>query len=584
MAQRTAQRLIANVRGRWFAIRDAWQQFWYQPEDPIGIALLRILTGLVLLYTLSIWSLDLAAFFSSETGWQSAELVSQIQRGQWAFSFWWWIPDQRLWMAHAVAMFVVAAFTIGLFTRVTKFAALLICISYANRVPMVQFGLDQVTAAWLLYLCFGPCGDRLSVDHWWRRRAIKRHGLQDVPVPLSSAARLTMRMVQVHLCLIYLWAGISKLQGASWVSGEAVWWIASNYEHQQASLTWLAYVPWLYQILTIGTWAWEISFSFLVWNRSLRWIVLSLGLGMHAGIGLFLGLWPFAWIMVFSYLSFVPTAFLNRGLQAASQAIGWSRSGSRQAPFDSAPLLPASDNESIVDDVASPIATERPAHLSIPTPKLDAVAGGKTTSTSTLQLASVSTTDHDTQAAAVPTSDASEASRNTVRTTAKPIKKVKTMLSENDRDNMVLFVERSAKRRCSLIRALESCGYRCIGLDAWPETIEVYNVLKPRCIMCNGYQMPASELRFWRSQLDEREDSIFVVLVEPNQVAQATSEDGRTIGIPIPASFARIRGALDAARGVGQEIPPQPPADSTSESLDDSGDKIFSLTSHNRPH
>ncbi|QDS90096.1 hypothetical protein EC9_43000 [Rosistilla ulvae] len=572
MAQRTAPRLIANVRDRWFAIRDAWQQFWYQPEDPIGVAWLRIATGLVLLYTLAIWSFDLSAFFGSEIGWQSAELVSHIQHGQWTFSFWWWVPDDWLWLAHGAAMLVVAAFTIGLFTRITKFAALLICISYANRVPMVQFGLDQVTAAWLLYLCLGPCGARLSIDRWWSQRNRRRRGLPTAPVALSSAARLTTRMVQVHLCVIYLWAGLSKLQGGSWLSGEAIWWIASNYEHQQVSMTWLAYVPWLYQLLTIGTWAWEISFSFLVWNRSLRWWVLTVGMGMHAGIGLFLGLWPFALIMVVGYVSFVPTAMLVHCSQALRRASGLSRGDRKDLQVERSRIeLAFADDERV--------APEKSARAAIPS-----AANEKTDQPSTVKLASVCGSDQDAKDSAAAAVCEPMAAGDARRPAVKPIKKVKMMLGENDRDNMVLFVERSAKRRCSLIRALEANGYRCIGLDAWPETIEVYNVLKPRYVMCNGYKLPTSELRFWRAQLDERPDSVFVVLVEPHQVSQTTSADGRTIGLAIPASFEQIRAALEGVRPPADDGGSLPQAGPTSESDEEPGDNIFSLTSHNRPN
>lgn len=558
--------MIASASDRWIAIRDAWQNFWYQPDDPIGVSLLRIATGLVLLYTLAIWSLDLSAFFSSQSGWQSAALVEPIQRGQWAFSFWWWIPDAYLGIAHTAAITIVLMFTIGLFTRFTKFAALLVCISYANRVPMVQFGLDQVTAAWMLYLCLGPCGQRLSIDHWWATWLRRRRGITDTPITASPAARLTMRMVQVHLCVIYLWAGIAKLQGASWLSGDAIWWIASNHDHQQVSMVWLAWVPWLYQILTIATWCWEISFSFLVWNPTLRPLILTIGVAMHLGIGLFLGLWPFALIMMFGYFSFVPTSLLLRVQRRLCRSLGLSNEMAAQqlSVSPETPPMKAPMKTPNTLDVALP----RPA-AALSEPQGDAgseetqiATNPNSTDPATRKLASLPSTDHDAK---------------------KPIKKVKTMLGEADRDNMVLFVERSAKRRCSLIRALEGVGYRCIGLDAWPETIEVYNVLKPRCIMCNGYQMPASELRFWRSQLDERADSIFVVLVEPQQVSQVTSADGRMIGIAIPASFAQIRAVLDNARRPPDDDSPSPPSTPLPESDDDQGDPIFSLSSRTRP-
>jgi hypothetical protein len=53
----------------------------------------------------------------------------------------------------------------------------------------------------------------------------------------------------------------------------------------------------------------EISFIFLIWNRTLRPIMLFLALMMHLGIGLFMGLGTFSAIMLTGCLAFVaPTS------------------------------------------------------------------------------------------------------------------------------------------------------------------------------------------------------------------------------------------------------------------------------------
>lgn len=544
-------------------IGDAWHRFWYQPIDPIGICLLRIATGAMLLYSLAVWSLDLSSFFSYEQGWQTGPLVEHLQHGQLSFSFWWLIPDAYLSIAHAVAMAIAFAFMVGWQTRVTKIASFLICISYANRVPMAQFGFDQITAAWLLYLCLGPCGACLSVDRWWQRHRARKNASTAPPVERSSAARLTTRMIQVHICIIYLWAGLSKVQGDSWVDGTAVWWVASNYEHQQFSLTWLAYVPWLYQLATIGTWAWELSFAALIWNPKLRWPMLFMGMAMHIGIGLFLGLWPFALIMMLGYLSFAPPERLRHWINAAGEA-----TSAKQRPATSAaPTIAYLANEAALHPTTEAAEIEQPAIESpaIESPEIQQPANDD----AVIQLPVVDT-DVTTRCPAA----------DDVRTSEPRNPRLKMMIDDRDRNNMVLFVERSAKRRCSLIKALEDTGFRCIGLDAWPEAIEVYNALRPRCVMCNGYRIPNSELRFWHSQLQQRKDSRFVVLVDQQQFDQLDFNDEHTIAIPVPASFEQICEALGGKAS--------PAANSTNDSAsarrgqgaDSAGDQIFSLTSH----
>ena len=241
------------------ALMRAWHSFWFTPVDPIVPSVMRIFVGGMLFYTLLVWGISLESFFLQSGGWQSAELVAALQDGEWVWSFWWLVPDRYVWTAHFVCLAVVFAFWVGLGTAVTKWLSLGIVISYANRVPLANYGLDQFNTMLTMYLCLGPCGARLSVDRWLTKKLRNRDEfvLANREGELASA-RLSLRMVQVHLCVVYFFVGLSKLQGAAWWDGSAVWLAASNYEYQQVSLLWLVDFPWLYQVSTLGTWVWEI--------------------------------------------------------------------------------------------------------------------------------------------------------------------------------------------------------------------------------------------------------------------------------------------------------------------------------------
>ena len=102
------------------------------------------------------------------------------------------------------------------------------------------FGLDQINVMLTLYLAIGPSGAALSLDRWLARR----RGGPSAPAA-SSAANLALRLIQVHMCVIYLFAGISKLQGQSWWTGEAMWRAFANLEYQSLDMTWLAWHPWI---------------------------------------------------------------------------------------------------------------------------------------------------------------------------------------------------------------------------------------------------------------------------------------------------------------------------------------------------
>ena len=109
------------------------------------------------------------------------------------------------------------------------------------------------------------------------------------------------------MCVIYFFAGISKLQGESWWTGEAMWLAFSNLEYQSIDMTWMADHPWILNLLTHVSVLWEISFCALIWRPRLRPLMLAMAVLLHVGIGACLGMWTFGLIMLVGCASFLPT-------------------------------------------------------------------------------------------------------------------------------------------------------------------------------------------------------------------------------------------------------------------------------------
>lgn len=254
----------------------------------------------MLLYAHSVWGSVLDEFLGPN-GWNAPELVSMTRQKGIFPSFWWYVPVEFMNLVHQLCNLVLILYIVGLGGRMISLFAWIIAISYAHRTSPANFGLDQITCMLTLYLMIAPATQFLSLDRWLRIKLGRKPEQLDKP---SVAANVAMRLIQLHLCVIYLWAGLGKLQGEAWWNGNAMWLALANYEYQSMDLTWLARFPRLLEFLTHLTIAWEISFSFLVWPKPTRWIVLGLGVGMHLGICMFLGMWTFGSIMIFSYLSF----------------------------------------------------------------------------------------------------------------------------------------------------------------------------------------------------------------------------------------------------------------------------------------
>jgi hypothetical protein len=284
------------------ALVQQWGAFWFTPADPTLLGLLRILTGLMLVYTHAVWGLVLGDFFGPGS-WLSADLVRAIQEDQYTYSFWWLVPEGAIWPAYGLSMVVLVLFTVGLWTRVTSILAFIVVVSFAHRVPEAMFGLDQINGMLTLYLAIGPSGRALSFD---RILADRRQGLEGSRPGPCVGANLALRLINVHMCVIYFFAGISKLQGEAWWNGEAIWRAMANLEYQSVDMTWMAWHPWLVNIFTHVSILWEIFFCVLIWRPHFRTLILVGAVTLHVGIGACLGMWTFGLIMLVGCASFLP--------------------------------------------------------------------------------------------------------------------------------------------------------------------------------------------------------------------------------------------------------------------------------------
>ncbi len=324
------------------ATAESWDTFWFTPADPTLLGMLRVLTGLMLLYTHAVWGLVLGDFFGPRS-WLSEELIRSLQEGGYDCSFWWLIPSDWMWPAYGISMVVLALFTVGLWTQVTSVLAFVVTVSFAHRVPVALFGLDQINAMLTLYLAIGASGQAISADRWL---AIRRGRIASSAPPASERANLAQRLINVHMCVIYFFAGISKLQGEAWWNGEAMWRAFSNLEYQSIDMTWLAWHPRLLDLMTHVSIFWEISFCALIWRPRLRPIVLVGAVVLHVGIGACLGMWTFGLIMLVGCASFLPNDAVRQLVEKLTPGRGEGqalRESSRTEPTENDDLCSRHD-------------------------------------------------------------------------------------------------------------------------------------------------------------------------------------------------------------------------------------------------
>ncbi len=288
-----------------------WNWFWFSRQDPIVLGLIRLCTGCMLFYTHLVWGLRLEQFLGEYPILDQEQMFAE-HGAAWA-SFWWAVPADLVPVVHWGCLLVFLMFALGCWTRVTSILAFVCAVSYANRLFFATFGLDQINTMLTFYLAIAPSGAALSVDQW--RRARMHQTISPWAGQPSIGANLGIRLIQFHMCVIYFFAGVSKLEGQAWWDGYAMWMGFANYEYQTLDMTWLARYPFVWNAITHVTVIWEMFYCVLIWNRWLRPIMLFLAVLLHVGIGLCMGMWTFALIMIVGNAAFLSPAFVRRILR-----------------------------------------------------------------------------------------------------------------------------------------------------------------------------------------------------------------------------------------------------------------------------
>lgn len=203
---------------------DAWNRFWFAPGDPFTLCLLRVFAGSMALYLHATYTPDLLRFFGFN-GLVPVETVRQLRGEGFGLSYLDYLEGGlELRVAHALGFVVLACFTLGLFTRIAAVAALAVVLSYIHRGPWLTHLVEPILAFVLFYLCLAPCGRYLSIDRWLAVRKAARGGTQPAFLEKKSvAANIALRLLQIHLAVVYVMMAAGKLSGAALETGP-VWW------------------------------------------------------------------------------------------------------------------------------------------------------------------------------------------------------------------------------------------------------------------------------------------------------------------------------------------------------------------------
>src|SRR6516225_2116728 len=195
-------------------------EFLFPTETDSWLTVLRIGLGLqVTLYSLSLrndWTyllsgtarkvaealLSLESHFVPRLGWFVA---SAVQLG---------IDEETvIFLAWACLLGVGCGLVIGVASRPSAIAAWFLHLCAAKSGGFVSYGMDNFLTIGLFYLMLSPLPDRFSFD--CRVRKLRPKDL--------SLLGFWRRVLQLHLCVIYFFSGLTKCLGPGWWNGSNVW-------------------------------------------------------------------------------------------------------------------------------------------------------------------------------------------------------------------------------------------------------------------------------------------------------------------------------------------------------------------------
>ena len=183
---------------------------------------------------------------------------------------------------------------------------------------MAYWGWPALMQGFMLYVLLSRAGDFYSVDAW---RARRRSGAPRLPLSEWTASAWPLRLLQCHLCAMYLTVGWSRIEASGWIAGHVVFEAVTTSLHSRLVIDWTPFQP----LLSASTWAvfvLEPAAPFLLWVPFVGGFIAYALLAMHGTLELLTNVGWWSFVVVPGLLAFLPRSHLT----ALFRKLPWQRS------------------------------------------------------------------------------------------------------------------------------------------------------------------------------------------------------------------------------------------------------------------
>jgi hypothetical protein len=306
-------------------LRYKLQRFLFPSEADHWLTLLRIGLALqILLYCFSLRSDWIQLFASEGRGFISRDLTEAILSVETVFTprLGWIVAVSNylgleqyptLWFVWWCMVCGALCLLAGILCR---FAAVLVWFLHLctnNSAALFSYGVDNFTSIGLFYLMLAPLPDQWSLDARIHSATPKDNRVQG----------FHRRILQMHMCLIYFFSGIAKSVGVGWWNGTSLWRALTRPPFDVIRPDLLIAGKNILPLLGILVCVAETGYPFFIWPRKSRPVWFAFIIGMHLIIGIAMGMYLFALIMVvLNTAAFGPGLIGAKKLALKRQTIG----------------------------------------------------------------------------------------------------------------------------------------------------------------------------------------------------------------------------------------------------------------------
>lgn len=187
----------------------------------------------------------------------------------------------------AIILTILALYLVSLMSVITKYKSVMfsiiawfIHITLVNSSYLFSYGADYFISFLLFFNIFLNISTVIQEDKG------------------NALYSFIVRFMQLHLCIVYFFAGFGKILGTDWLDGNAMWYVLNSFmpESVDTMLNFIDY-PIVFQILSWGVLL-ELVYPVLIFTPKIRkWFLIKIFI-LHIGIAIIMQFYTFAMVMI----------------------------------------------------------------------------------------------------------------------------------------------------------------------------------------------------------------------------------------------------------------------------------------------